>query len=106
VARAGALDRDALLPAYERLFMDAYRARATVGTHTDALQHMAGHLSRELSPGSRAELQELIDDYRRGLVPRSVPVALLRHHARELGADYLLAQTYLDPFPKQLRPAA
>jgi uncharacterized protein YbgA (DUF1722 family) len=35
-------------------------------------------------------------------VPLVVPLTLLRHHARLHGIEYLAAQTYLDPHPREL----
>ena len=49
-----------------------------------------------------AELQSLIEDYRRGTVPLIVPITLLRHHVRRLGVAYLAGQVYLDPHPREL----
>jgi len=82
--------------------MSALTRIATRGRNANVLQHGAGHLSRVLSPGSRAELSAVIDDYRLGLVPLIVPVTLLRHHTRHHGIAYLAGQTYLEPHPKEL----
>jgi uncharacterized protein YbgA (DUF1722 family) len=48
------------------------------------------------------ELAAVIDDYRVGLVPLVVPVALIRHHVRCHGVGYLAGQTYLEPHPREL----
>jgi uncharacterized protein YbgA (DUF1722 family) len=42
-----------------------------------------------------------IEAYRRGEKPLSVPIALLAHYA--LGLPWLAEQTYLRPFPPDLR---
>ena len=44
-----------------------------------------------------------IDAYRRGEVPLSVPVALLAHYASGGGLPWLESQTFLAPFPAELR---
>jgi uncharacterized protein YbgA (DUF1722 family) len=44
----------------------------------------------------------MIDDYRRGLVPLSVPLALLGHHVRKHGVRHLQRQVFLDPYPREL----
>lgn len=87
---------------YAEAFMTALRVRATRGRNTNVLQHMAGYLREHLDGASREELAELIQDYRRGLVPLVVPLTLIRHHARRFRVDYLLGQVYLDPHPKEL----
>lgn len=90
---------------YGHRLMSAVRRPVSVGRHVNTLQHMAGHLERVVSEGTRREMATLIDEYRHGLVPRSVPVAMLRHHARERQLGYLARQTYLMPYPGHLRRA-
>ena len=58
--------------------------------------------SAQLGDDERAELGEVIAEYRRGLVPLVVPLTLLKHHVRRLGLAYLADQVYLDPHPKEL----
>jgi uncharacterized protein YbgA (DUF1722 family)/uncharacterized protein YbbK (DUF523 family) len=102
VAAAGrALPRERL-DEYGRLLMQALAVRATRGRHANVLQHLAGYFKRDLDPDERAELGEVIDDYRRGLVPLVVPVTLVRHHVRRFDIVYLAAQVYLHPHPKEL----
>ncbi|MEO5876831.1 MAG: DUF1722 domain-containing protein, partial [Streptosporangiaceae bacterium] len=50
----------------------------------------------------RHSLVDVIETYRLGEVPLSVPIALLRHHAEGEEYSYLADQTYLQPFPADL----
>ena len=102
VAGAKAAPRAELRAGYEAGFMGALAVPATPRRHTNVLQHMVGHLREGLEPGDRAELAEVIEDYRRQLVPLAVPIALLRHHVRRLEVPYLRGQLYLEPHPKEL----
>jgi uncharacterized protein YbgA (DUF1722 family)/uncharacterized protein YbbK (DUF523 family) len=102
VATAKGQPREALRRRYEGEFMAALAALATPGRHANVLRHMLGYVSRELDRDQRAEADELIEDYRRELVPLLVPLTLLRHHVRRLGIGYLLGQVYLEPNPKEL----
>jgi uncharacterized protein YbgA (DUF1722 family)/uncharacterized protein YbbK (DUF523 family) len=95
-------ERAELRRRYAAGFMDALARRATPGRNANVLEHMAGHLRDGIGTEDRAELAEAIRDYRRGLVPLVVPVTLVRHHARRIGAAYLLEQLYLEPHPKEL----
>ncbi len=76
--------------------------RATRGRHANVLQHAAGYFKRDLAADERAELVEVIDEYRRGLVPLVVPLTLVKHHVRRLRVPYLADQMYLSPHPKEL----
>ena len=63
---------------------------------------MLGYVRDVLAPDDRSELEEVVSDYARGLVPLVVPQTLFRHHVRVHGIAWLDAQTYLDPDPKEL----
>ncbi len=91
-----------LLQSYGSLFMDALAVRATVRKHTNVLEHMSGYFSKSLTREERAELIEIIQDYRRALVPLVVPLTLIRHYVRKYRVSYLDDQVYLDPDPKEL----
>ena len=102
VAEAREIPRAELCRRYEDEFMSAMRLRATRARHTNALMHAIGHLKRGLDRASRDDLLAVLEDYRLALVPRIVPLTLLRHHARRLEVAYLLEQSYLNPHPKEL----
>ena len=102
VASAATRPRGEVREHYEREFMAALTHLATAARHANVLQHIAGYFKKDLDPESRAELQGLIDDHRRGLVPLIVPITLVRHYVRRFGIEYLAGQVYLDPHPREL----
>ena len=104
VADAASRDRRALAEEYEAVFMAAVSRVASQRRHADVLNHAAGHFKKQLEGADRRELATLIDEYRRGRIPRIVPLTRARHHARRLGVTYLLEQVYLDPKACELMP--
>ena len=102
VARAGRILTGAKLDSYGALLMEALAVPATRQRHTNVLQHLAGFFKKQLHGDERAELMEVIDEYRRGLVPLVVPLTLVQHHVRRLNVTYLADQVYLRPHPKEL----
>ncbi|MGV3592439.1 MAG: YbgA family protein [Gammaproteobacteria bacterium] len=91
---------DALEPLAERYFialMDGLQKFATRGTHANVLMHLQGYLKKQLTPADKQELGDLIDRYRRGLVPLAAPVRLLRRHFAEYPDPYIAQQAYLQP---------
>jgi uncharacterized protein YbgA (DUF1722 family)/uncharacterized protein YbbK (DUF523 family) len=102
VAKVGGTLTGETLDQYGRLLGQARASRATRGRHTNVLQHLAGFFKRQLADDERAELAEVIEDYRGGFVPLVVPITLIRHHVRRFGLAYLADQTYLNPHPKEL----
>lgn len=102
VAHAKELSRAELRQRYSDLFMRCLEVLAPTRRHVNVLQHMAGYLRPHLDPPARAELQRLIEEYRRGLVPLVVPLTLLGYFVRKYSVGYLLGQTYLEPHPREL----
>ena len=102
VARAGEPGLDRLAAEYARELMTALKRRATRGRHANVLEHLFGFVSRHLDAPDRVEMVEILADYRAGLLPRLVPVTLLKHHFRRHPSPYVERQVYLDPHPKEL----
>jgi uncharacterized protein YbgA (DUF1722 family) len=102
VAESSRSDRDTIAADYTDGFMSALKEIATPARHRNVLDHMAGYLKKSLDDSERRELHDVIEDYRRGLIPLIVPITLLRHHVRRYDVAYLKLQTYLEPHPKEL----
>jgi len=92
-----------LADTYIRELMGALKRRPSRRNHTNVLQHMQGYYSRKLSRAERAQLTQVIDEYRRGLLPLLAPLTLLRHFQGIHPDGYIAAQAYLHPYPEQLK---
>jgi len=103
VAAAGARPRAETAAAYRNAFWAGIGSKATRGRHTNALLHAFSQVSKELGRRQRQDLLARIEAYRCGQAPLSVPVALLAHHASGSTLPWLAAETYLQPFPADLR---
>jgi uncharacterized protein YbgA (DUF1722 family)/uncharacterized protein YbbK (DUF523 family) len=99
----GGVSRASTAAAYGELFLAAMAERATRGRIANALLHAYGRIGRALASPRRSDLVSRIDAYRRGEVPLSVPVALLAHYASGGDLPWLASQTFLAPFPAELR---
>ncbi|MEK1905792.1 MAG: DUF1722 domain-containing protein, partial [Pseudomonas sp.] len=89
-------------PRYFSLLMAALKKCATRGTHSNVLQHLSGYLKQALSREEKQEMQQLIDQYRSGIIPLVVPLTLLKHHFRQHPDRYVAHQAYLQPHPENL----
>lgn len=98
----GRQDLTELAPRYFLQLMAALSRQATRGTHSNVLQHLSGHLRTQLGHDERAELQQLIEQYRSGVIPLVVPLTLLRHHFKRHPDTYVANQDYLRPYPDDL----
>jgi uncharacterized protein YbgA (DUF1722 family)/uncharacterized protein YbbK (DUF523 family) len=102
VARQRAEHPPELSRQYAEGFFAALQVKTTRRTHTNVLQHIAGHLRERLDRRDREELHATIADYRGGVVPLIVPLTLLKHHIGRLELAYLQDQIYLEPHPREL----
>jgi len=94
-------DRE-LFQSYGDELHTALSSRPTSKRHANVLYHALGYLKRVLYPFEKQELVQLIEDYRKGLVPLVVPITLIRHHVAKHEIAYLEGQLYLKPHPKEL----
>ncbi|MCW2290943.1 uncharacterized protein YbgA (DUF1722 family)/uncharacterized protein YbbK (DUF523 family) [Pseudomonas sp. BIGb0408] len=95
-------DLPSLAEHYIGELMIALKRCATRGTHANVLQHLSGYLKGSLSAGEKQEMQQLIGQYRQGIVPLVVPLTLLKHHFRQHPDSYIAQQVYLQPHPENL----
>jgi uncharacterized protein YbgA (DUF1722 family)/uncharacterized protein YbbK (DUF523 family) len=95
--------KDQAQAAYRDLFLAAMASRATPGRTANALQHAYSRIGRQLDRPRRLDLVARIEACRRGEEPLSVPVALLAHYASGGDFPWLAGQTFLRPFPPELR---
>ncbi|GAB4488642.1 MAG: DUF523 and DUF1722 domain-containing protein [Thermodesulfovibrionales bacterium] len=102
VSSAGKTKPAELADAYLGLLMEGLRLTATRKKTTNVLHHVAGYFKKQLSPDEKQELQDVIGQYHRGLVPLVVPVVLLNHYVRKYDEPYLKRQYFLNPHPAEL----
>lgn len=103
VANAGKHHLTKLKAQYETELMAAMKRQATRQSHTNVLQHLQGYFSKSLDTVDRREITRLIEDYHAGLVPLIAPLTLIRHHFMHHPNEWALQQTYLEPYPVELR---
>ncbi len=87
---------------YVETLMEGLRLIATNRKNTNVLHHIMGYFKKELSGDEKRELLEIIDRYRRGLIPLVVPATLLNHYVLKYNEPYLKKQHYLNPHPVEL----
>ena len=102
LANAGREDIKGLAQEYIEGMMEALRRPATRKQHANVLQHLLGYLKNQLDSEDKAEMLEVIEQYREGVVPLIVPITLLRYHFRRHPHEYIERQVYLMPHPQEL----
>lgn len=77
------------------MIIAALQKPATRGGHANVLQHIRGYLKRVLSPGEKAELTQLIEQYRNGEISLHRPLELLQQHFRAHPDAYIEQQVFM-----------
>ncbi|OAN11546.1 hypothetical protein A3K86_21710 [Photobacterium jeanii] len=96
-------DIDEFYHEYRLLFMEAIKNRANRRNNTNVLMHLQGYFKRYLDKEQKAELAEIIMDYRHGNMPLLAALTLINHHLRMHPDDYLKDQVFLNPYPQELK---
>jgi len=68
----------------------------------NVLEHAVGGVLKELSPQEKRFFSKSVLDYREKKVPLSVPLNLLHSWALRFDTEYLLMQTFTEPYPSAL----
>lgn len=93
---------ETLLDEYEDLYKSAISQKSSTGKTRNVLEHMAGFVKEFLDSAEKAMLHEQIEDYAHKIIPVIVPLSTLMLYASKYEVTYLLEQTFLNPYPKEL----
>ena len=88
---------------YIETLMSALAKPASRKNNTNALQHIQGFFKDHLDSDERQELAQLILQYNEGSVPLMVPLTMINHYLRKHPDEYLSQQSYLKPYPDDLK---
>ncbi len=91
------------LEEYRRLFIEALKRRPSVGQHVNTIIHIFGHLSKNFNPQEKAHFMRLVENNRGGKIDRKILLEFLRSYAYRFENQYLMTQTYLQPYPEDLQ---
>jgi uncharacterized protein YbgA (DUF1722 family)/uncharacterized protein YbbK (DUF523 family) len=95
-------DASILSEKYLDSMMKLLKIIATKQNHVNTLHHIQGYLKKHLDADDKMELENMIADYRNGLLPLIVPITLLRHHFRKFPNAYITESYYMKPHPGEL----
>ena len=87
---------------YSKTFLRTITRPAQTPSRINAMMHIFGYFSKDISESEREYFLDLLEDYRRGAMPMCVPIALLKSWAERFDNDYIRQQTLLHPYPDDL----
>jgi uncharacterized protein YbgA (DUF1722 family)/uncharacterized protein YbbK (DUF523 family) len=93
---------DDVLDDYVTGFKQAIDKKSSIKRNRNVLEHLAGFFKKQLTPGEKVLVHEQINDYAARIIPMITPISTIKLYAQKYQTTYLLEQTFLDPYPKDL----
>lgn len=87
---------------YFRTMTELFQNPARRSSIINVLEHAFGGVSKKLSPQEKQFFSKSVLDYKEEKIPLSVPLHLLHSWALRFGTEYLLMQTFIEPYPSAL----
>lgn len=87
---------------YEKELSNAVNKKRKPGTNINVLLHLMGYFSNKITKEEKEFFLEKVEQYKKQMIPLSVPLSLIEMWAIRFNEDYLCRQTILNPFPKEL----
>ncbi len=87
---------------YSRVFMEGLCYKSTTRKNVNVLLHIMGFLKEHLTKPEKTDILEVIENYRKEIIPLIVPLTLISHYIKKHNIDYILDQVYLNPHPGEL----
>lgn len=102
VANRDKLAFETVLAMYELGFKTAIARKSTIKKTRNVLEHLTGFFKNELTKEEKKILHAQISDFTDKIIPLIVPLSTIALYAEKYRIDYLLDQTFLNPYPKTL----
>jgi uncharacterized protein YbgA (DUF1722 family)/uncharacterized protein YbbK (DUF523 family) len=91
-----------VVAAYEERLAHALERPPRSTSNINVMMHALGYVSDGLSGQERRHFLHALDEYRAGRMSLSAPLVLLQSWIERFDQPYLRAQTYLEPYPREL----
>jgi len=94
--------KDEVFVNYQQHLWSAFARSPRFTSNINVLMHAMGHFSKKLTPQERSFFLNTLEEYRDERIPLSVPLNILKSWAVRFEDDYLLNQTFIEPYPAEL----
>jgi len=91
-----------ILQEYEILLKEALMRAAKFTSHINVLMHAMGYFKNDVSPKEKKYFLDLMNKYRKEILPLSSVLTVLHSWVVKFDQEYLLDQTYFEPYPEEL----
>ncbi|MCP4524089.1 MAG: DUF523 and DUF1722 domain-containing protein [Candidatus Gracilibacteria bacterium] len=93
---------DEVFRAYERFFQELFLKTRTQKNFLNAISHMFGYFKNNISSQEKQFFLDTVELYKEDRVPTGVLIHMIKGWAIAYNNDYILKQSILNPYPKEL----
>ncbi len=90
------------LSIYRELFLKALNTKHKKTSHINTIEHMFGYFSKRMSHKERMHFMEVLRLFKENKINLLLLLEMIKALALRFEEEYILNQTYLEPFPKEL----
>jgi uncharacterized protein YbgA (DUF1722 family)/uncharacterized protein YbbK (DUF523 family) len=91
-----------LITDYEQHLLLALRRAPKCGSQINVLMNSMGYFSNRLSGEEKKFFLKSLDDYKAGVIPLSVLIGIFNSWLLRFRDNYLMSQSFFEPFPEDL----
>ncbi|ENF4138706.1 TPA: YbgA family protein [Escherichia coli] len=95
--------KDVFFDLYRQKLMSILEKPSSREKNTNVLTNIFFSLRNHLCSQRKKRMMDLINDYYIGYIPLLAPIAMINHYIEEYSVPYISTQTWLNPYPKELR---
>jgi len=91
-----------LINSYEAHLYNAFKRSPSVGANVNVMMKIMGYFSHQLSKDEKSFFLSSLEKYKAGRLPLSASLNVLKVWITRFKEEYLMNQTFLEPYPEQL----
>ena len=93
---------DEIFDSYETHLHSAFARTPSIGSNINVMTKIMGYFSSQLSSQEKSFFIKALDKYRNSKLPLSANINILKAWIIRFKHDYLMDQTFLEPYPDEL----
>ncbi|WP_448375882.1 YbgA family protein [Fervidobacterium sp.] len=93
---------DSIKKEYGQLLVRTLKTPIKMPKMVNMLLHVYGHFKENLNADEKAYFMDLLEDYKNNIVSLQTVLAVLKSWALRYSVDYILEQTFFEPYPREL----
>lgn len=87
---------------YQKGLAELFATPVKLTSHINVCQHVFGYFSNYLTSAEKLHFDQLLIQYKEKKIPLSSVLGLLKSWCFRFENEYLLKQTYFEPYPEDL----